>query len=129
MQAHEPENRGPLAGLKIIDLSTVIAGPLASTLLADLGAEVLTRELPDGRDTMRALPPLKDGVPLLTLGTPVNGSIAPGQDLYYRVLVTPGREVTVAADFVALPGASVGSVTSKSSPPKAMFHHSPRPCR
>src|SRR5262249_25060924 len=36
-------------------------------------------------------------VPLLTLGTPVNGSLAPGQDLYYRVLVAPGRDVTLAA--------------------------------
>ncbi len=46
-------------------------------------------------------------VPLLTLGTPLNGSISPGQDLYFRVLVTPGADVTLAADFAALPGADV----------------------
>lgn len=56
--------RGPLTGLRIIDLSTVIAAPFASTLLADLGADVIKVELPDGRDPLRSLPPHKDGVPL-----------------------------------------------------------------
>ena len=55
---------GPLQGLRILDLSTVIAGPWASTLLADLGAEVLKVELPGPGDPLRALPPYKDGVPL-----------------------------------------------------------------
>jgi crotonobetainyl-CoA:carnitine CoA-transferase CaiB-like acyl-CoA transferase len=55
---------GPLLGLKILDISTVIAGPLSSTLLADLGAEVLKTELPVQGDPMRALAPHKDGVPL-----------------------------------------------------------------
>ncbi|MCA0243591.1 MAG: CoA transferase [Proteobacteria bacterium] len=55
---------GPLAGLRIIDLSTVIAGPWAATLLADLGADVLKVEIPGSGDALRALPPHKDGVPL-----------------------------------------------------------------
>lgn len=55
---------GPLRGLRILDLATLLAGPLASTLLADLGAEVVKIELPDGRDALRALPPHKQGVPL-----------------------------------------------------------------
>jgi crotonobetainyl-CoA:carnitine CoA-transferase CaiB-like acyl-CoA transferase len=58
------EITGPLKGLKIIDLSTVIAGPWASTLLADLGAEVVKVEMPDTGDALRALPPYKNGVPL-----------------------------------------------------------------
>lgn len=56
--------KGPLQGLKILDLSTVIAGPWASTLLADLGAEVLKVELPGQGDALRDLAPHKEGVPL-----------------------------------------------------------------
>lgn len=55
---------GPLHGLKILDLSTVIAGPWASTLLSDLGADVVKVEMPNTGDPLRALPPHKDGVPL-----------------------------------------------------------------
>jgi crotonobetainyl-CoA:carnitine CoA-transferase CaiB-like acyl-CoA transferase len=55
---------GPLAGLKILDVSTVIAGPWASTLLADLGADVLKVEMPGSGDALRALPPHKGEVPL-----------------------------------------------------------------
>jgi crotonobetainyl-CoA:carnitine CoA-transferase CaiB-like acyl-CoA transferase len=55
---------GPLAGLRILDISTVIAGPFAATLLADLGAEVLKVEMPDTGDALRRLAPHKEGVPL-----------------------------------------------------------------
>jgi len=55
---------GPLQGIRILDISTVIAGPWSATLLADLGAEVLKVELPGRGDALRALPPFKDGAPL-----------------------------------------------------------------
>ena len=55
---------GPLAGLRVLDISTVVAGPFASTLLADLGAEVLKVEMPGTGDALRRLAPHKDGVPL-----------------------------------------------------------------
>ena len=55
---------GPLAGLKVLDIATVIAGPLSATLLADMGAEVLKVEMPEKGDHIRYLPPHKDGVPL-----------------------------------------------------------------
>src|ERR1700755_2202849 len=60
----DPISSGPLAGLRILDISTVVAGPLASTLLADLGAEVLKVEMPGAGDALRRLAPHKDGVPL-----------------------------------------------------------------
>jgi|SRR5665213_1921760 len=55
---------GPLAGLRVLDISTVVAGPFASTMLADLGAEVLKAEMPGEGDSLRGLAPHKDGVPL-----------------------------------------------------------------
>src|ERR1700722_7485566 len=59
-----PAPTGPLAGLRILDISTVVAGPLSSTLLADLGAEVLKVEMPGAGDALRRLAPRKEGVPL-----------------------------------------------------------------
>jgi crotonobetainyl-CoA:carnitine CoA-transferase CaiB-like acyl-CoA transferase len=56
--------QGPLAGLKVLDLSTVVAGPFAAGLLADLGADVIKVEMPGVGDPLRALAPHKDGVPL-----------------------------------------------------------------
>jgi crotonobetainyl-CoA:carnitine CoA-transferase CaiB-like acyl-CoA transferase len=56
---------GPLDGLKVLDISNVIAGPFAAALLGDFGADVLKVELPGGGDALRALPPHKDGKPLL----------------------------------------------------------------
>lgn len=55
---------GPLVGLRILDMSTVVAGPFAATLLADLGADVIKVELPGRGDPLRELAPHKDGVPL-----------------------------------------------------------------
>ncbi|HWL29702.1 MAG TPA: CoA transferase [Burkholderiaceae bacterium] len=62
---HNPSSfSGPLNGLRVLDLSTVYAGPLAATLLGDMGADVLKVELPGTGDSLRGLPPHKDGVPL-----------------------------------------------------------------
>jgi crotonobetainyl-CoA:carnitine CoA-transferase CaiB-like acyl-CoA transferase len=55
---------GALAGVRILDMATVLAAPLGCTLCADLGAEVVKLELPDGSDALRALQPVKDGMPL-----------------------------------------------------------------
>lgn len=51
----------PLQGIRILDLATVVAAPLACTLCADLGAEVVKVELPGGNDTLRALAPVWEG--------------------------------------------------------------------
>ncbi|MEZ1315235.1 CaiB/BaiF CoA-transferase family protein [Pseudomonas fluorescens] len=53
---------GPLASLKILDFSTLLPGPFASLLLADMGAEVLRIESPTRADLVRVLPPHDRGV-------------------------------------------------------------------
>ena len=55
---------GPLTGVRILDISTIIAGATAATMLADFGADVIKVELPGRGDGLRDLPPHKDGEPL-----------------------------------------------------------------
>ena len=50
----------PLAGLKVVELARILAGPWAGQLLADMGAEVIKVESPDGDDTRRWGPPFID---------------------------------------------------------------------
>ena len=81
----------PLAGLKVVDVATLFAGPLIATLFGDFGADVLKVEHPRG-DPSRNHGPAKDGVPLwwkvlgrnkravtLYLGSPE------GQELFLRL--------------------------------------------
>ena len=62
-QAESPANPRPLAGVLIADYSRVLAGPYCTMLLADLGADVIKVESPQGDDTRRWVPPVTgDGV-------------------------------------------------------------------
>jgi crotonobetainyl-CoA:carnitine CoA-transferase CaiB-like acyl-CoA transferase len=54
---HAPRPHGPLHGIRVIDLSRVLAGPFATMLMADLGADVVKVEAPVGDDTRRWGPP------------------------------------------------------------------------
>lgn len=78
---------GPLSDLRVIDIASLFAGPLAATLLGDFGADVIKVEHPKG-DPVRSHGHKKDGVPLwwkmlarnkrtITL----NLAVPPGQDL------------------------------------------------
>ena len=86
--------QGPLAGLKVLDLSIIVAGGTASSLMADFGAEVVKVERPGTGDPLRNWGPFANGVSLwwkvhsrnkksitLNLGTPE------GQDLLKRLVV------------------------------------------
>ena len=51
-----------LAGLKVLDLGRVIAGPMAASMLADMGADVIKIESPGDGDLARNMLPKKDGI-------------------------------------------------------------------
>jgi crotonobetainyl-CoA:carnitine CoA-transferase CaiB-like acyl-CoA transferase len=55
---------GPLDGLRVIDASTILAGPLCCQILGDFGADVIKIEHPTAGDSMRGHGGAKDGHPL-----------------------------------------------------------------
>ena len=54
---------GPLAGIRILDMATVVAAPFSSTLCADMGAQVVSWSC-RAADPLRGLAPVKDTLPL-----------------------------------------------------------------
>ncbi|MGZ4545157.1 MAG: CaiB/BaiF CoA transferase family protein [Blastococcus sp.] len=91
--------RGPLAGLLVADFSRILAGPYATMLLADLGAEVVKVEGPGGDDTRTWAPPVRDGVSTYYLGVNRNKrSVA--LDLKDADDVAAARELARRADVL-----------------------------
>ena len=93
MTTNEVQPAGPLKGLKIVDISTVVAGPFAAGLLGDFGAEIVKVEMPGVGDSLRALAPHKDGVPLWwkvtnrnKKGVTLDLRIPEGRDLFARLV-------------------------------------------
>lgn len=59
-----PASAGPLAGLRALDLSIIVAGGMASALMADFGADVIKVERPGSGDPLRNWGPFYNGVSL-----------------------------------------------------------------
>jgi crotonobetainyl-CoA:carnitine CoA-transferase CaiB-like acyl-CoA transferase len=55
-------SRQPLAGLRVLDLSRLLPGPMCTLILSELGADVIKVEDTAGGDYLRLMPPLRGGV-------------------------------------------------------------------
>ncbi|HEX3788540.1 MAG TPA: CoA transferase [Pseudonocardiaceae bacterium] len=90
---------GPLSGLLIADFSRILAGPYATMLLADLGAEVIKVEGPGGDDTRTWMPPVRGEVSTYYLG--INrGKRSIALDLRDEADAELGRELVRRADVM-----------------------------
>src|SRR5215472_6610787 len=89
---------GALAGLRVLDFTTTIAGPHCGRMLADLGAEVIKIEAPDG-DMMRTRPPLRNGAST-SFGQLNAGKRSIALDLKSAQGVEAARRLVAAADVV-----------------------------
>ncbi|HEV7931687.1 MAG TPA: CoA transferase [Actinomadura sp.] len=90
---------GPLSGVLVADFSRVLAGPYATMLLADMGAEVVKVEGPNGDDTRAWMPPVRDEVSTYFLG--VNrGKRSIALDLRESGDAEVARELAHRADVV-----------------------------
>ncbi|MEX1166769.1 MAG: CoA transferase [Hydrogenophaga sp.] len=104
MPTTEPSNQThqhyPLHGVRVLDMATVVAAPFSATLCADMGAEVVKIELPDGGDALRGLAPVMGEHALFwktgnrgKQGISLDVRKAEGRDLFLRML--PGFDVMV----------------------------------
>jgi len=86
---------GPLRGVRILDLTRVLAGPYASGLLADMGADVIKIENPSEPDGTRASHPLVNGVSNHFINfnrnkrsVPIDLSVDKGRELFLKLVAT-----------------------------------------
>ena len=94
-----PSTTGSLDGLLVADFSRILAGPYATMLLADMGADVIKVEGPGGDDTRTWMPPTRDGVATYYLAVNRNKrSIA--LDLRTAEDLALARELVARADVM-----------------------------
>ena len=62
-----PTKKGPLAGVRILDFTRLLPGPMATMFLADMGADVIKIEDPDSPDYIRDFEPRSNGMSILYL--------------------------------------------------------------
>ena len=88
-----PEAHGPLAGLRVVDAATLVAGPMVATTLGEFGAEVIKVEQPGSGDPMRTWGDRKHGIGLVWKSVSRNKRCvtldlrqAEGQELLHELL-------------------------------------------
>jgi crotonobetainyl-CoA:carnitine CoA-transferase CaiB-like acyl-CoA transferase len=96
--AGDREMRRALDRLRVVDFTTTIAGPHCTRLLADLGAEVIKIEAPDG-DMMRHRPPLRNGAST-SFGQLNAGKKSVVLDLKNPAAVDAARRLVATADVL-----------------------------
>lgn len=86
---------GPLAGIRVLDLSRVLAGPFCGSILADLGADVIRVEHPTKHDEVRSWAPVVNGVSAVFAavnhskrGVVIDVSTPDGMSVFRRLLAT-----------------------------------------
>ncbi len=89
----------PLAGLKVVDFSHFIAGPICTMLLADMGAEVIKIENSSAGDDLRRFPPLLEGQSSAFLWTNRN-KVGIALDLKQPQGIDVARELIASADIL-----------------------------
>ncbi|MFV2173717.1 CaiB/BaiF CoA transferase family protein [Actinomadura sp. LOL_016] len=89
---------GPLAGIRVADFSIMIAGPYCTRMLADMGADVIKIESPEG-DPMRSRAPLRDGHSAY-FGHLNTGKRSVRLDLRTEVGLRAARDLVAGADVV-----------------------------
>ena len=112
---------GPLDGFRVLDLSSVVLGPLATQVLGDLGAEVIKIESPEGDTTRRTGPQRSPGMAALFMGVNRNKRSvvldlkqAPARDALWRLI--DGADVflhSIRPQKVARLGFDHGSVCAR----------------
>ena len=95
----QPLDAAPLAGLRVVDFSHFIAGPICSMLLADMGAEVIKIENTSAGDDLRRFPPLLEGQSSAFLWTNRN-KLGISLDLKQPQAIEIAKELIASADVL-----------------------------
>lgn len=112
------EHKGPLSGFRVLDLSSVVSGPMAAVVLADQGADVIKIEPPGWGDGIRGLGASRNGLSAIYAminrnkrSVAINLKVAAGRDLVLSLArdadvvlqnYRPGKMARLGLDYESL---------------------------